>query len=191
MSPAGTGFKRLTRSRRDEGDPAWSPDGRQIVFTRWFAPNEHKDATGAIYSIRRDGTREKHLLGGTKAGYSASGPAWSPDGKRIAFVRISLDFEDIELFVADADGSHARGIADEQSTRFSTPAWSPDGRRIAYMSGGTIVLVNLNSGRKTRRAPAPAVVTDCSDLAWSPDGRRFALVCDDANTGNRSRGAST
>ena len=68
MSPAGTGFKRLTRSRRDEGDPAWSPDGRQIAFTRWFAPNEHKDATGAIYTIRRDGTHEKHLLGGPESG---------------------------------------------------------------------------------------------------------------------------
>jgi TolB protein len=182
MSPAGTGFKRLTRSRRDEGHPAWSPDGRQIAFTRWFAPNEHKDETGAIYTIRPDGTHEKHLLGGPKAGYSASGSAWSPDGKRIAFVRISLDYEDIELFVAGVDGSHARRIADDID-RFSTPAWSPGGRRIAYTSGGTIVLVNPNSGRKTRRTPAPAVVTDCSDLAWSPDGRRFALVCDDANTG--------
>ena len=189
MSPAGTGFKRLTRSRRDEGDPAWSPDGRRIAFTRWFAPNEHVSPTGAIYTIRRDGTHEKHLLGGPKAGYSASGPAWSPDGKRIAFVRISLDFEDIELFVADADGSHARRIADDIDP-YSTPAWSPDGRRIAYMSGGMIVLVNPNSGRKTRRTPAPAVVTDCSDLAWSPDGRRFALVCDDANTGT-GPGAST
>jgi TolB protein len=90
--------------------------------------------------------------------------------------------EDIELFVADADGSHARRIADDID-RFSTPAWSPGGRRIAYMSGGMIVLVNPNSGRKITRAPAPAVVTDCGDLAWSPDGRRFALVCGDANTG--------
>ena len=52
MNPAGTGFKRLTRSRRDEGHPASSPDGRQVAFTRWFAPNEHKDVTGAIYTIR-------------------------------------------------------------------------------------------------------------------------------------------
>ena len=138
MSPAGTGFKRLTRSRRDEGHPAWSPDGRQVAFTRWFAPNEHKDATGAIYTIRRDGTHEKHLLGGPKAGYSASHPTWSPDGKRIAFVRISLDFEDTGLFVADADGSHVRRIADagDFDSYYSTPAWSPGGRRIAYTSGG-------------------------------------------------------
>ena len=78
MSPAGTRFRRLTSSRNDEGDPAWSPDGREIAFTRWSAPNEHVSAIGAIYTIRRDGTHEKHLLGGPKAGYSASGPAWSP-----------------------------------------------------------------------------------------------------------------
>ena len=180
MSPAGTGFKRLTRSRRDEGDPAWSPDGRRIAFTRWFAPNEHLSPIGAIYTIRPDGTHEKHLLGGPKAVYGASGPAWSPDGKRLAFVRTSLDFEDFELFVADVDGNHARRIADRiDSTK---PAWSPDGRRIAYLSEGMIVLVNPNSRRKTRRTPDPAVVTDCSDLAWSPDGRRFALACDDPNT---------
>ena len=184
MSPAGTGFKRLTRSRRDEGHPAWSPDGRQVAFTRWFAPNEHVSPIGAIYTIRPDGTHEKHLLGGPKAGYSASHPTWSPDGKRIAFVRISLDFEDTELFVADADGSHVRRIADagDFDSYYSTPAWSPGGRRIAYTSGGMIVLVDPNSARKTRMTLNPAVVTDCDALAWSPDGRRFALACDDANT---------
>ena len=168
MSPAGTGFKRLTRSRRDEGEPAWSPDGRRIAFTRWFAPNEHVSETGAIYTIRRDGTNEKHLLGGTKAGYGASGPAWSPDGKRIAFVRTSLDFEDVELFVADADGSHARRIADDIESH-STPAWSPDGRRIAYMNGDMIFLVNPNDGRKSRRFPTPAVV-NCSAPPGHPMG---------------------
>jgi TolB protein len=180
MSPAGTDFKRLTRSRRDEGDPAWSPDGRQIAFTRWFAPNEHADPIGAIYTIRRDGTHEKHLLGGSKAGYSASSPAWSPNGKRLAFVRTSLDFESIELIVANADGSHARRIAEDVID--SAPAWSPDGRRIAYASGGTITLVNPNGGRKATTVPAG---DDCTELAWSPDGRRFALVCGYLNTDKR------
>ena len=98
-------------------------------------------------------------------------------------MRISRDFEDTELFVADAAGSHVRRIADagDFDSYYSTPAWSPGGRRIAYTSGGMIVLVDPNSGRKTRMTLDPAVVTDCDALAWSPDGRRFALICGDAN----------
>jgi TolB protein len=123
MSPAGTGLKRLTRSRRDEGDPAWSPDGREIAFARWFAPDES-----------------------------------------------------IELFVGNKDGGHARRIAEDLID--STPAWSPNGRRIAYVSGGPITIVNPNGGGKPTTVPA---IDDCHELAWSPDGRRFALVCDNSN----------
>ena len=96
-------------------------------------------------------------------------------------MRTSPDFEDVGLYVADADGSRPRRIADNIDS-YSTPAWSPDGRRIAYMSGGDmILLVNPNSGRQTRRVPTPAVV-NCGAPAWSPDGRRFALVCAGVNT---------
>jgi Tol biopolymer transport system component len=49
------------------------------------------------------------------------------------------------------------------------------------MNGDMIFLVNPNSGRKTRRVPAPAVV-NCGAPAWSPDGRQFALVCVGVNT---------
>ena len=170
MSPSGTGFRRVTRNRKDESEPSWSPGRRRIAFTRWSLADPHGDATGAIYTIRPDGAHERLLVGGPKTRHSFDRPAWSPDGKRIAFVRTSLDFETIELFVAHADGSHARQIAEDI---YSAPAWSPDGRRIAYSDGSTIILVRPDGTGKTRLGSYPG----CRDPAWSPDGRRFALAC--------------
>src|SRR5207237_903089 len=63
-------------------------------------------------------------------------PAWSPDGKTIAFSRLadpSLPIEEATLYRADADGSQLRALGPEP-VRGVSPAWSPDGRRIAFVS---------------------------------------------------------
>ena len=51
-------------------DPAWSPNGRRIAFTR----------AGSVYTVRADGLDERKLAQGAN-------PDWSPDGERIAFDR--------------------------------------------------------------------------------------------------------
>ena len=56
--------------------------------------------------------------------------AWSPDGRRIAFVGPST----LDIYVVSADGSRQRRLTRDGAPNVS-PAWSPDGRRIAFEHG--------------------------------------------------------
>ena len=58
-------------------------------------------------------------------------PAWSPDGRQLAFT--SYRDGDWEIYVMNADGSDVRRLTDN-SAWDDSPAWSPDGRWIAYAS---------------------------------------------------------
>ncbi len=57
-------------------DPALSPDGSKIAFTRWDGAEQ-----GSVWTINRDGSEEKAIIGGSK---QVKSPGWSPDSKRIA-----------------------------------------------------------------------------------------------------------
>ena len=66
----GTGLRQLT----DGLDPAWSPDGKRVAFTRWRKPSP------GIYVIDEDGKNETQVFGSEMT----KSPVWSPDGKRLA-----------------------------------------------------------------------------------------------------------
>ena len=78
---------------------------------------------GDLFTIASDGTGARRLI------RSAYAPAWSPDGKRIAFV--SRRTGDEEIYVARADGSRVRRLTTIPGPDLS-PAWSPDGRGLAW-----------------------------------------------------------
>ena len=64
-------------SRLDVQAPAWSPDGRTIVFVSW------RDGNGEVYAMDADSSGPRNL---TQHPATDVRPAWSPDGRRIAFV---------------------------------------------------------------------------------------------------------
>ena len=118
--------------------------------------------------MNADGTGQRRLI--TRDGH---GPAWSPDGRRIAFVgSVGRGRHNPEIYVVNADGSGQRSLT--RNTRGDTnPVWSPDGRRIAFVSNWQVWVMNADgSGQRslTRTNGARNVAP-----SWSPDGQRIAF----------------
>ena len=97
----------------------WSPDGETLLY--W----KHSEVGWDIWAIDADGKGRRNLTHVTSGGCRS--PSWSPDGKRIAFMR------DLPagLYVMNADGSESRRLS-ELGHRDGIPAWSPDGDRIVF-----------------------------------------------------------
>ena len=111
-------------------------------------------------------------------------PAWSPDGRWIAFT--SDRDGDTKVYVMDADGSNVRRLTDNTAFwRGGPPAWSPDGQRIAFSSHMGIVVANADGTNVN--AHTGGLDGTGYGLAWSPDGQRIAFVMGGFLSGARPR----
>jgi Tol biopolymer transport system component len=168
----------------DDGkiSPDISPDGQKVVFSSW-GPVQR------IWEVPIEGGDPVLLTSqcsGVPEECMERDPVYSPDGKRVAFVREEG---------AGPEGSSVLGIRDlaegtvsfVEATRTRTaeshaeqPTWSPDGTRLAYQLATqgpaderpTAVRINLVGvdGSDLRELPAPAGATRAGDPDWSPDG---------------------
>ena len=108
MNADGSGQRNLTRSPRYEGGPAWSPDGRKIAFasgSRSCRAGEGCAGNTDVYVMNADGSGQRRL---TRAPRDDFVPAWSPDGRKIAFV--SKRDGNPEIYVMNTDGSEQRNL---------------------------------------------------------------------------------
>lgn len=160
----GSGWVQLTSDPGNDWQPDWSPDGSAIVFIR----DGGDIFAGDIYSMSADGTNVTPL---TDTAEGESHPRWSPDGTQIAFVRGSGNA--FSLYVMAEDGSNARllasGLEGSHSVEpdlFQDFSWSPDGASIAFAAGGTLSVVDVQTGSVTK------LVEDkeygISSPAWRP-----------------------
>jgi Tol biopolymer transport system component len=115
--------------------PSPSPDMSKVLFATTTSPTGDTDR--AIQTLNVDGTGLTTLF--DVVGAFDSAPAWSRDGKRIAFEsNANLDGanpgDDEEIWVMDADGANPIQLT-HNAVRDEGPAWSPDGTMLAYSSG--------------------------------------------------------
>ena len=174
---AGGAERRLSRDSRDHIQPAWSPDGQHLAFVQsrmnggklepsdingWYQEN------GEIWSLELATGRETKLI------EDAFNPAYSPDGRRIAFDAPWAGAR--RIWIADAGGRNPRQVTSDSSEAVvrTTPRWSPDGTKLAFRRvekiKSDIDVVDLSSQAVTR-------VTNDNvpdmDPVWAPDGRHI------------------
>jgi Tol biopolymer transport system component len=123
----------------------WSPDGTRLAFTEdWPIPLDESDlwvfdaVAGSLTDLTDDQLARSGILSPEEAPLDV-GPAWSPDGQELAFIRIQSENEGdvtVGLFRIPADGGEPRSVAtigDDPSVIFTTGVrWAPDGRTILY-----------------------------------------------------------
>jgi TolB protein len=111
-------------------------------------------------------------------GQMATGVAFSPDGKRIAFAL--AQGEGAQIWVANADGSEAKRITDTPYGINTSPTWSPDGKRIAFVSnrgGSPQIYVMGADGSSPQRLTFQGNYNQTPD--WSPRGDLIAFTARD------------
>lgn len=103
-------------------------------------------------------------------------PAWSPDGRRIAFVGFNHGWS--AIYVQTPSTGELKKFVGEPGIN-GAPAWSPDGSKLAvtlsFEHNPDIYVIDVASGSRTRITYDPAVDTEA---AWSPDGQTLAWVSD-------------
>jgi dipeptidyl aminopeptidase/acylaminoacyl peptidase len=146
--------------------PDISPDGSQIVFTRGWTDVMKDQAQANLWLVGSDGARPREL---TQGAWRDSAPAWSPDGKRIAFLSTRSGAPQIHVMWADT-----REVSQLTHVDFAPTAlrWSPDGKWIAFNmtipDESPVLPVKLPKTPKGAQLARPAVIVD--RLVWGRDG---------------------
>ena len=178
MNPDGSEKVNITQHRANDMSAVWSPTGEQILFVsdrdgnRFF---EDRD----LYLMNPNGSNVRRVFK-RKIEARRLSPAWSPDGKQIAYRH--SDFN-----VGGTNGTYIATLGEQEEERignYGSPAWSPDGTEIACRgieaTGSWLILYNVRTGKHERILPKKTLQFQAGP-SWSAAGDKIAF------TGNKHR----
>jgi Tol biopolymer transport system component len=176
MPPLGDPELQLTTVRADDGQSAWSPDGRRIAF------KSRRNGNNELYVMNWDGSEQTRLTSSFRI--SEGQPAWSPDGTRLLYRQTPDNpiVQNADIWQVDVNPAapNARPVL-ERTGDERYPSYSPDGTRIVFRgdldlvdhSGDEELFIMDADGTNVVQLTANTVFD--SAPAFSPDGTQIAF----------------
>lgn len=168
MNPDGSEQVRLTQHEGNDLKAVWSPTGEQILFT------SDRDGKRDLYLMNPDGSNIRRVFKNQlKRNFTLRDyPAWSPDGKQIAYMHINWDKDIYAIYVANLGEQEENFLANGLG-----PAWSPEGAEIACSTfgDGQIKLISVRTGAEKRILPRKELGGQMSP-SWSAMGDKLAFA---------------
>jgi dipeptidyl aminopeptidase/acylaminoacyl peptidase len=186
---------------RELSNATISPDGAHAAWVQSREDAATGEATLSIYlaDLRKPASAPRRVTAGNgTAEHHERAVAWSPDGKRLAFLSDAENSAQSQLYVADAEGGRARKLT-SLTGALAGPSWSPDGKTLGILftenvgrvpgpveaipaETGVIgqkiynqrlTTVDVASGKVRQVSPADLYV---HEYEWSPDGKAFVAT---------------
>lgn len=179
--------RQLTDGDWNDGQPAWSPDGRYIVFVSDRAPQRfQRQWRSDAWLVSARGGRPRRLTAGNGA---ACQPLFSPDGSHIAFIGHENGDQhfsrNIEVFVVPTAGGRPRSITRQlDRSAFGFPAfafgnalaWLPDSSGVVFLAAdhGSVLGFSASLDGQVERLIEGDLQVQAFDL--TPEGREVVFV---------------
>ena len=176
MNPDGTEQVNLTQHPAEDYDPAWSPDGKQILFS--------SDRTGNTFDLYLMDTDGKNVQKVFKDNEYRRYPTWSPNGKHIVYAQADQRKAILAhgaRFAPTAEHSlyipTPNGTSIEKLTKGLRPSWSPDGRKLVFVVTGLdhTPLGVFDLATRTLNVLLPKELPWTVSPVWSPQGDKIAF----------------
>jgi TolB protein len=157
-------------SNYDEYDPAWSPDGKYLIYHVAELPFGSAPSVTYVYDLEHE-TFETM----PRSWYSHS---WSADGSRFLTTDDYSGQGTSEIYAVRLSDYQVERLTNNDVYDFN-PMWSPDEKQIGYVSGypdGNLMLMSADGSDQKQLTDPPMKINQEYKPAWSPDGKQIAFV---------------
>lgn len=155
-------------------EAAFPGQNGKIVFAKENVQDcYYGECSYEIFTINPEGSGQKRL---TNNGWADTYPAWSPNGKKIAWLAYRGAYD---LFTMNTNGDNRTRITNGGAIE-RYPTWSPDGKQVAFERKDDIYIINADGTGQATQLTNDLAEDSFPD--WSPDGAKIAFTRGDGNT---------